>query len=60
MKKMTKTKTLRISKEQHETLIKMKFYKVDVSRFIRDAIKEKIEREYFDLIPKDKKEYMPF
>ena len=60
MKKMTKTKTLRISKEQHETLIKMKSYKVDVSRFIRDAIKEKIEREYFDLIPKKDDSLCPF
>ena len=49
MKKMTKTKTLRISKEQHETLIKMKSYKVDVSRFIRDAIKDELEKYDTDI-----------
>ena len=60
MKKYTKTKVLRISQTQHETLVKMKLYKVDVSQFIRQAIKEKIDREYSELIPKPKSEYVPF
>ena len=60
MGKYTKIKTLRISELQHNTLVKMKSYKVDVSEFIRQAIKEKINREYSDLIPKSKKEYCPF
>lgn len=30
----------------------MKRYKVDVGKFIRDAISEKIKREYEQLIPK--------
>ena len=60
MKKYTKIKVLRISEVQHETLLKMKSYNVDVSRFIRNAIKEKIQREYSELIPKPKKEYCPF
>lgn len=60
MKTYTKTKTLRISKTQHNTLVKMKSYKVDVSEFIRQAIKEKIQRDYKELLPKPKKEYCPF
>ncbi len=38
----------------------MKYYNVDVGEFIRQAIKEKIQREYQDLIAKPKKEYCPF
>ena len=60
MKKYTKVKVLRISETQDETLKKMKSYKVDVSKFIRDAISEKIKREYKELMPKPKKEYCPF
>lgn len=56
----SKVKVIKITETQHETLKKMKSYNVKVSDFIRDAIKEKIEREYDDLIPKKKKEYCPF
>ncbi len=51
---LTKTKVIRISQIQHETLKKMQLYNVDVGRFIRDAISQKIQREYKDLIPKVK------
>jgi len=54
MKLLTKTKVIRISESQHETLKKMKSYNVDVGKFIRDAISEKIKLEYKDLIPKVK------
>ena len=60
MKNYTKVKVLRISETQHKTLVKMKSYNVDVSKFIRDAIKEKIQREYVQLVTKPKKEYCPF
>jgi hypothetical protein len=33
----------------------MKSYKVDVGKFIREAIKEKINKEYNYLIPKESK-----
>ena len=56
MKKYTKTKVIRITAEQLQTLQKMKVYKVDVAQFIRDAISEKIKREYADLLPKIKNE----
>lgn len=57
MRKYTKTKVIRISETQHKTLQKMKSYNVDVGNFIRDAIKDKINKEYKDLIPKDKSVY---
>lgn len=41
-KLLTKTKVIRISETQHKTLQKMKSYNVDVGKFIRDAIAEKI------------------
>tara|TARA_R110000823_G_scaffold121818_3_gene246935 strand:+ start:715 stop:930 length:216 start_codon:yes stop_codon:yes gene_type:complete len=52
MKKYTKVKVIRILEKQHSTLVKMKSYNVDVGNFIREAITEKINKEYKDLIPK--------
>jgi len=60
MKKYTKVKAIKITEIQHNTLIKMKSYNIDVGRFIRDAISEKIKREYKDLLLKPKKEFIPF
>jgi hypothetical protein len=54
MKKYTKVKVIRISEQQHYTLVKMKSYNVDVGRFIREAITDKINKEYKYLIPKEK------
>lgn len=52
MKLYTKVKVIRISEVQLNTLQKMKSYNVDVGKFIRDAISEKIIREYDNLKPK--------
>lgn len=60
MKKYNKTKVLRISETQHQTLVKMKSYNVDVCQFIRHAIKEKINREYKELKPKPEQIKFPF
>jgi len=60
MKNYTKTKVILISEVQLNTLQKMKSYNVDVGKFIRDAISEKIKREYKDLLPKPQKEFIPF
>ena len=60
MKNYTKTKVIRISETQLLTLQKMKSYNIDTGKFIREAISEKIKREYLDLIPKPKKEFCPF
>jgi len=60
MKLYTKTKVIRISETQHKTLQKMKSYNVDVGKFIRDAIAEKIKKEYQNLIPKKETIKCPF
>ena len=60
MKQYTKTKVIRISETQLKTLQKMKSYNVDVGNFIREAIQEKIKREYQELILKSKKLECPF
>lgn len=60
MQKYTKTKTIRVSEIQHKTLVKMKSYGVDVGKFIRDAISEKIKRECSELQPKEPKTKIPF
>ena len=53
MKLYTKVKVIRISEEQHNTLVKMKSYNVDVGKFIREAIKDKINKEYKYLTAKE-------
>ena len=58
--KYTKVKVIKITETQHCTLQKIASYNVNVSNFIREAIKEKIEREHDNLIPKPKIEYCPF
>jgi hypothetical protein len=60
MKQYTQTKVIRISETQHNTLVKMKSYNVDVGKFIRDAISEKIKREYQNLTPKKETIKCPF
>ena len=60
MKKYTKIRTFRTSEIQDKTLSKMKSYNIDIGKFIREAISEKIKREYENLIPKPKKEHCPF
>ena len=53
MKKYTKVKVIRISEQQHKTLVKMKSLNVDVGNFIRQAIKEKIKKDYDYLTQKE-------
>lgn len=52
--KYTKVKVLKITDVQHQTLKKLDSCNINVAQFIRDAISEKIQREYKDLIPKVK------
>ena len=56
MKQYTKVKVVRITEIQHTTLIKMQRYNIDVGNFIRQAISEKIKRDYADLLHKIKNE----
>lgn len=55
-KLLTKTKVIRITEVQYNTLKKMQSYNIDVGHFIRVAISEKIKRDYKDLLPKPKNE----
>lgn len=56
----TEVFVLKITKEQKHTLDKIRERGFVVQKFIREAIKEKINREHQDLKPKPKKEYCPF
>ena len=58
--KYNKVKVLKITDLQFETLKKLDSYNINVAQFIRDAIAEKIKKEYQSLIPKQKNEYCPF
>lgn len=58
--KYSKVKVLKITEIQHQTLLKLDSYQINVAQFIRDAISEKIKREYKDLLLKVKKEHCPF
>lgn len=56
----TKVKVIKITEIQDNTLKKLDSYNINVARFIRDAISEKIKREYSELIQKPKKSDCPF
>jgi hypothetical protein len=60
MQKYTEKHTLKLSKTQKETLIKLKARGYNINQFIRIAISEKIKKDYKELIPKPKNEYCPF
>ena len=51
---------VRISKEQKETLDKLKEYNVNVAQFVRNAIKEKLQREKAEIITNYKNLQCPF
>jgi|CXWK01.1.fsa_nt_gi predicted DNA-binding protein len=50
MKLKTEYQTFRFTSEQVETLNKLVKFRVKKSNFVRDAIKEKIERDYPKLL----------
>lgn len=58
--KYTKVITLKITETQKQTLDKLSSRNIRVSNFIREAIKEKIQREASELKPKIKEEKPPF
>ena len=57
--KYTKTKVIKLTDTQFNTLKKLENYNIRVCDFIRDAISEKLEREKYEIL-KPKKEYCPF
>jgi hypothetical protein len=57
--KYTKSKVIKLTEVQYETLKKLENYNVRVCDFIRIAIQEKLERDKHEIL-KTKEEYCPF
>lgn len=51
----TEVEVIKLTKQQKETLQKLKKYKVNKSNFIREAISEKLQREGHEITRKIKK-----
>ena len=60
MKQLTEIKAIRFSKEQIKTFEVLESYSVNVSKFIRLAIKEKIKRDWKSIKEKKERIYCPF
>lgn len=60
MKQYTERHTIMISKQQKESLEILKSYNVNTSQFIRQAIKEKIKREWKQIKESKESSYCPF
>jgi hypothetical protein len=60
MKSYTKNITINVSEVQFKTLEKIRANNIKVGNFIREAIAEKIKRDYKELILKPKKSECPF
>ena len=60
MKQLTKIKSIRISSIQNESLNKLKDYNVNVSKFIRSAIREKISKDWKSIKEKKERIKTPF
>lgn len=58
--KYNKPRTIKFSEVQDNTLNKLASYKINVAEFVRQAIAEKIKREYKELILKTPKSDCPF
>ena len=58
----TEILNIRISKDQKQTLDKLKGYNVNVAQFVRTVIKEKLQKDYKSIIDKfeNEKNYCPF
>jgi hypothetical protein len=51
---------VRLTKEQSDSLKILKSFDVNLSQFIRQAIKEKLQRDWKGIKEKKTKEYCPF
>ena len=60
MKVNTVRQVIMISEKQSESLKTLKKYNINVSQFIRQAIKEKLKRDWKIIKESNKKEYCPF
>lgn len=60
MKQLTETYSIRLNKKQSETLQKLKDHDVNISDFIRLAIKEKLQRDWKQIKENKEKIKLPF
>ena len=60
MNKYTVIHTIRFSKQQAESLQKLKDYDVNISQFIRLAIAEKIKRDWKQIKEEKQRVKLPF
>ena len=60
MKKYTQRQVVMISEVQKESLETLKAYNVNISQFVRQAIKEKLKKDWKGIKEKKNKEYCPF
>ena len=60
MDKLTEIYTIRFTKNQVLSLKKLKKYDVDVSNFIRIAIREKIAKDWKEIKEKKERVKLPF
>ena len=60
MEKLTVRQVIMISEKQAESLAILKQYDVNVSQFIRQAIKEKLQREWKTIKEKKERAKTPF
>ena len=58
--KYTKSKVVKLTEDQYQTLKKLEKYNVRVCDFIRDAISEKLQKEKIEIIKPKIKNNCPF
>ena len=56
----TKSKVVKITEVQYQTLKKLEKYNVRVCDFIREAINEKLQREKIEIVKPKNKNICPF
>lgn len=60
MKTFTYSKTFKFSKQQIETFEQLEKYDVNISKFVRLAISEKIKKDWKSIKEKKERIYCPF
>lgn len=58
--KKTHIHKVRLTEQQYNSLQVLKSYNVNTSQFIRQAIKEKLQRDWKSIKEQRNKEYCPF
>jgi hypothetical protein len=60
MKHLTIIKQIRITPEQSESLLILKAHNVNIGHFIRQAIKEKLQRDWKTIKAREERLKLPF